>query len=192
MMFGFHETGPEDDLIFVDEFEVRIKRKRVKRCRIRVVPPDGHIEASIPFHEPRANLEAFIKSKRKWIRKQQEALQNSPQQLAELASDEEKKMWRDVVAATVPLLVEIWEPIIGVKVGKLAFRNMKTRWGSCQPQTGRICINTRLALYPPECLEYVVVHEMCHLIHPGHGPSFWALVEQYIPNWRAVKAKLDA
>ena len=62
--------------------------------------------------------------------------------------------------------------ILGVRAGKLAYRNMKSRWGSCQPSTGRICINVRLALYPPECLEYVVVHELCHLLVHGHGPGF--------------------
>ena len=59
-----------------------------------------------------------------------------------------------------------------MKAQKLAYRNMKSRWGSCQPSTGRICINVRLALYPPECLEYVVVHELCHLLwYPATAPS---------------------
>ena len=62
----------------------------------------------------------------------------------------------------------------GVKAGKLAYRNMTSRWGSCQPATGRICINVRLALYPPGCLEYVVVHELCHLLERGHGSRFKA------------------
>ena len=61
---------------------------------------------------------------------------------------------------------------MGVKAGRLAYRNMTSRWGSCQPATGRICINVRLALYPPECLEYVVVHELCHLRERGHGQRF--------------------
>ena len=191
MKFGFHEVGPEDDLLFVDEFEVRVTRKRVKHMRFRVVPPDGHIEATLPHYKSLDELKAFVRSKRSFIAREQERLLHSPQTAAELASDEEKKMWRDVIAATVPLLVEMWEPIMGVKVGKLAYRNMKSRWGSCQPSTGRICINTRLALYPPECLEYVVVHEMCHLIHAGHGPAFWALVEGYLPEYRLAKAKLD-
>lgn len=190
--FGFHETRANEGLVFVDEFEVRITRKKVKRARIRVVPPDGHIEASLPLRMPMRELEEFIRSKRRWIVRQQEALHDSPQTQAELASDEEKKMWKTLVSATVPLLVEMWEPVIGVKVGKLAYCNMKSRWGSCQPATGRICINTRLALYPPECLEYVVVHEMCHLLHSGHGPRFWALVEGFLPDYRKAKAKLDA
>ena len=79
---------------------------------------------------------------------------------------------------------------MGVHVGKLAYRNMTSRWGSCQTKTGRICINVRLAAYPPQCLEYVVVHELCHLLEPGHGPRFWALVDGFLPTWREAKALL--
>ena len=71
-----------------------------------------------------------------------------------------------------------------VKAGKIAYRNMTSRWGSCQPSTGRICINVRLALYPPECLEYVVVHELCHLLERGHGPRFHALMDTFMPDWK--------
>ena len=78
-----------------------------------------------------------------------------------------------------------------VKAKKLDYRKMKSRWGSCQPSTGRICINIVLALYPPECLEYVVVHELCHLLVPGHGPQFRELMDRVMPDWRTRKAKLS-
>ena len=110
---------------------------------------------------------------------------------AERASKPEIEQWRALVKAFVPPLVAKWEPIMGVKAGELAYRNMKSRWGSCQPSTGRICINIRLALFPPECLEYVVVHELCHLLEPGHGPRFKALMDAFIPNWREAKKKLS-
>ena len=67
---------------------------------------------------------------------------------------------------------------------------MKSRWGSCQPSTGRICINTVLAICPPECLEYVVVHELCHLLVPGHGPDFHAIMDRVMPDWKQRRAKL--
>ncbi|MFR1639341.1 MAG: M48 family metallopeptidase [Eggerthellaceae bacterium] len=73
---------------------------------------------------------------------------------------------------------------------QLAYRNTTSRWGSCQPATGRICINVRLALYPPECLEYVVVHELCHLLERGHGPRFKELMDAFMPDWRERRAKL--
>ena len=93
--------------------------------------------------------------------------------------------------AFTPALVEKWEPILGVKVQTLAYRKMKSRWGSCQPATGRICINTTLALYPPECLEYVVVHELCHLLVAGHGEEFRTLMTSVMPDWQERRKKLN-
>ena len=78
-----------------------------------------------------------------------------------------------------------------VTPGKLAYRNMTSRWGSCQPSTGRICINVRLALYPPRCLEYVVVHELAHLLVHGHGAQFYAVLDCYLPDWRESKKLLE-
>lgn len=106
------------------------------------------------------------------------------------ATPEEVAAWREAVSACAPALVAAWEPIMGVKAGKLAYRNMMSRWGSCQPSTGRICINVRLALYPPECLEYVVVHELCHLLERGHGPRFHQLMDAFMPDWKQRRAKL--
>lgn len=182
----------EDTLRFVDEFEVRVVRKRVKSLRIRVMPPDGHVQASVPVRMPFSHVEQFIRSKRSWIVQQQEALRTSPQTTAALATPEEVREWRAVVSAFVPQLVARWEPIMGVRVKKLAYRNMKSRWGSCQPSTGRVCINVRLALYPPECLEYVVVHELCHLLEPSHGPRFHELMDGFLPDWRTARDKLKA
>ena len=98
--------------------------------------------------------------------------------------------WRAVVEAFTPALIEKWAPIIGVRPGKLAYRNMVSRWGSCNVKTGRICINVQLATHPPECLEYVVVHELCHLLEANHGPRFKALLDAYLPHWREAEAKL--
>ena len=114
----------------------------------------------------------------------------TPMAQASQASKAEVAQWRAVVQACVPALVAAWEPIMGVKAGQLAYRNMTSRWGSCQPSTGRICINVRLALYPPECLEYVVVHELCHLLERGHGPRFHQLMDRFMPDWKQRRDKL--
>lgn len=187
-----HAEDPGEGLRFVGEFEVRIQRRKgMKRMRMRVVPPDGHVEVHVPWNVSYVQAEAFVLDKADWIRGQQEKARSSVAAKAELATDEEKKLWREAVSFAVPYLVARYEPLMGVKVGSLAYRNMKSRWGSCQPSTGRICINTRLALYPPECLEYVVVHEMCHLLEGGHGPRFKALLDRFYPGWRHAKALLD-
>ena len=187
---GRRDAAPLEELVFVDEFEVWILRKRIKNINLRVKPPDGRIEVSAPLRVDTSFVRAFVREKRDWIRKQQERIAASPQGRVAAASPDEVAQWREVVQAFVPPLIAKWEPIMGVKAGKIAYRNMTSRWGSCQPSTGRICINVRLALYPPECLEYVVVHELCHLLERGHGPRFHALMDAFLPDWKAIRAKL--
>lgn len=174
----------QPQLVFIDGFELWVTRKRVKNINVRVKPPDGRIEVSMPMRLSLSKLEEFVASHGPWLEKAQRKMVESPRSEAESATPEERKQWRQIVEAFTPALIERWEPIMGVKSQKLAYRDMKSRWGSCQPSTGRICINTRLALYPPECLEYVVVHELCHLKERGHGPAFKALMDRYLPDWR--------
>lgn len=179
-----------NEVITVDDLDVRLTRKAIKNVHLRVKPPDGRVEVSAPLRFPLASIVAFVREKRPWIEAQRRAIAASPRAEAAAATPEEVAQWRAVVEACVPALIEAWEPIMGVKAGKVAYRNMTSRWGSCQPATGRICINVRLALYPPECLEYVVVHELCHLLEQGHGPRFHALMDRFMPDWKQRRAKL--
>ena len=181
---------PDKRLIFVDDLEVWvIEKKRNRNARLRV-QPDGRVECSVPPRYPDELVADFVREKHDWIVKSQRQYEQSPMGRAATASPQEVREWREVVEAFVPALVEKWEPILGVKAGQLAYRKMKSRWGSCQPTTGRICINVVLALCPPECLEYVVVHELCHLRVPGHGQEFHALMDSVMPDWKARRAKL--
>lgn len=79
------------------------------------------------------------------------------------------------------------EPLVGVHAENWQLRAMKTRWGSCTIKTRRIRINVRLAAYPPECLDYVVVHELTHLLEPSHNARFHALVARVIPNEKEIR-----
>ena len=173
----------------VDGLPVEVTRKPVKNLNLRV-KPDGSVQASVPLLVDDAFVKAFVRQKRPWIDGRRTAFAASPTGIAAAAGPEEVAQWRAVVEACTPVLVERWERVMGVKAQKLVYRNMTSRWGSCQPATGRICINVRLALYPPECLEYVVVHELCHLLERGHGPAFQALMTRYLPDWKERRAKL--
>lgn len=181
-------SGPVE--LEVDGLTVHLTRKRIKNLNLRVHRSGGFVEVSAPFHVRDRDVERFVREKRSWIDAKLVQVAQSPAAVAAQASPEEVASWRSVVEACVPALIEAWEPIMGVRAGKLAYRNMTSRWGSCQPATGRICINVRLALYPPECLEYVVVHELCHLLERGHGPRFKALMDTYMPDWRIRRDKL--
>jgi len=87
-------------------------------------------------------------------------------------------------------LVEAWSRRLGVKPGPVRARRMKTRWGSCSVRTGAIRLALALASKPPVCLEYVVVHELAHLVEPGHGPRFRAILDRVLPDWKERKALL--
>lgn len=182
--------SPSGEITVVDGIEAHIVRKRVKNVNLRIARDGSHVDVSAPSWVSDSEVEAFIRSKSAWIASRMVQAAQAPMARAAQATPEEVAAWRETVSACVPALVAAWEPIMGVKAGKLAYRNMTSRWGSCQPSTGRICINVRLALYPPECLEYVVVHELCHLLERGHGPRFHQLMDAFIPDWKQRRAKL--
>ncbi len=184
------ERPSERFVIDVDGELVTVTAKAIKSLNLRLRPPDGALVASVPFGTDPSVVVDLVRAKMPWVLRQRAAMADSPLARAETATAEEVRAWREVVSACAPALVEAWEPLMGVKAGALAYRNMKSRWGSCQPATGRICLNVRLALYPPECLEYVVVHELCHLLERGHGPRFHQLMDGFMPDWRERRAKL--
>lgn len=99
--------------------------------------------------------------------------------------------YRAQIRAAVPELLARWEPVLGVKVRRVFVQRMRTKWGSCSRETAAIRLNTDLAKKPPECLEYIVVHEMAHLIEPTHNSRFIALMDHLMPNWRFYRQLLN-
>jgi len=89
-------------------------------------------------------------------------------------------------------LIAKWEPILGVKAASWGVRKMRTRWGSCNPGAKRLWFNLELAKKPPECLEYVVVHELVHLLERHHDAHFKALMGQFLPQWPRIRDELNA
>lgn len=91
--------------------------------------------------------------------------------------------YRGLLKEAVPPLIQKWEPILDVSVDRFTIQHMKTRWGSCTHEKASIRLNTELAKKPPECLEYIVVHEMVHLLEPTHNAYFIALMDKFLPHW---------
>ena len=98
--------------------------------------------------------------------------------------------YRSQLRSRIPGLVAKWAPRIGVQVGEVRIRRMKTRWGSCNQEARRIWLNLELAKKPESCLEYVLVHELVHLIERHHNERFHALMERHLPQWRLHRAEL--
>ena len=99
--------------------------------------------------------------------------------------------YREQLRAKLPGLLGKWQPLMGVNVRRILVQRLKTRWGGCNPSTGNIRLNTELAKKPPECLEYILVHELAHLIEPTHNARFLALMDKLMPHWRQIKDELN-
>lgn len=192
------------------EIPVEVTRKRVKNLNLRV-RSDGTVTLSIPLRTPHAYAQAFLDRKAAWIAErvrrsaEQEALKTpdgkapgyiplwgAPVQ-REAALGEHigiDDLYRAEVTRVLPDVAVRIEQIIGVHAARWSVRTMKTRWGSCTPKTGAIRINARLAAYPPECLEFVVAHELVHLLEPSHNARFHALLDEFYPENRRVSQLL--
>lgn len=99
--------------------------------------------------------------------------------------------YRRKLKETVPSLIEKWEKKMNVKVKEFGIKKMKTKWGTCNRKAKRIWLNLELAKKPPECLEYIVVHEMVHLLERNHNDRFIALMTEFMPKWRFHKDELN-
>lgn len=99
--------------------------------------------------------------------------------------------YRDLIKDAVIPLIAKWEPVLGVSAGGIIVRRMRTRWGSCTPVRRTICLNTELAKKSRECLEYILVHEMIHLLEPSHNARFVSLMDKFMPQWRHIRDELN-
>ncbi len=103
-----------------------------------------------------------------------------------------KKWYQTQMQSLVPELIKKWQPIIGVNVAEWGTKIMKTRWGSCNIRTHRIWLNLTLMKKPLICLEYVLVHEMVHLLEASHNARFYQLMDKFMPEWRCHQKSLTS
>ena len=101
------------------------------------------------------------------------------------------RWYREQVKQALPSLIEKWAPVLRVEVTRFHVQRMKTKWGSCNAPAHAIRLNTDLAKKPRECLEYLVVHEMVHLLEPTHNARFVALMDRFLPKWRSCREALN-
>ncbi|MDP3029889.1 MAG: SprT family zinc-dependent metalloprotease [Deltaproteobacteria bacterium] len=99
--------------------------------------------------------------------------------------------YRSQLKASLPTLIEKWEKKMNVRVNEFGIKKMKTRWGTCNRKAKRIWLNLELAKKPGECLEYIVVHEMVHLLERNHNDRFTSLMNAFMPKWRFYKDELN-
>jgi predicted metal-dependent hydrolase len=113
------------------------------------------------------------------------------------ASKEQKQKtldnwYRKLLQNMIPRIIQKWEPAIGVTVKDVYLRKMKSHWGSCNCQKQTIRLNTELAKKPLECLEYVIIHEMIHIIEPSHNRNFYKIMNKHLPTWKLIRKKMNS
>src|SRR3954452_5057906 len=169
----------------VDEL-IEVRRSRRARRWTLSVPWGSPPTLTIPAWMGDQDVDRIITTHREWIAaersKQRPRLRLDPQRVSEADA-------RTAVRELVAMFVEEEAPRIGVRPSRIQIRDQRSRWGSCSTR-GTLSFNWRLVLAPLDVLDYVVVHELCHLRVPNHSRAFWALVEERGPHWREQRAWL--
>ncbi len=130
-------------------------------------------------------------NQRFWIEGDKLCLNCRPDEKIELRSAFVDYVYRCYLYDKIAALLPIWERRTGLFSSSWHIRDMKTRWGSCNTKTKRLCFNLQLVSKPVECLEYVLLHELVHIKVPNHGADFKAMMDVYMPEWRNIKKKLN-
>lgn len=174
-----------------DQIPITVEYRKVKNINLYIKPPEGDVLITAPRSVSMKRLLKFAEEKTDWITRKCEEVRKRSRIKAEKPPEPEitEEQMRHLERKLKEYICK-WEPRMGVHAAQWTFRRMKTRWGSCTVDTAKIRINTRLALYHDECLEYIVVHELCHLIEPSHNQRFCAHMDQFLPDWRQRKERL--
>lgn len=149
------------------------------------ITPQKEILVRVPNWLGRAQISAFLTDKKDWILKNWLSI---PEPTALSICDQNRlaaleKRYRRAAKEYIPLRVSYFHAFTGGSYEKIVIRDQKTRWGSCS-STGTLSFNYRLMLAPPSVLDYVVVHELCHLKHMNHSADFWQTVESVLPDYK--------
>lgn len=175
----------------VDGVEIDIIRKKMKSLRIVVFRDTGKVRVSAPWRVRDDVIKQFINARMPWIKKHQERFallgpRETPDTKAML------KQYREQLYQLVPVLIMKWQTIIGVEAHSFGIRKMRTRWGSCHIQKKHITLNVSLAKKPLRCLEFIIVHELVHLLERYHNKRFYHLMDCFLPDWRSCEAVLES
>ena len=161
---------------------------RSKRRTVAIqVKPDLQLVVRAPFWTTEKEIDRILKDNAVWIEKHlalaREKAERQKSQEDKKLTDAEMQELADRALKYIPGRVAFFAEKVGVSYGRITIRNQKTRWGSCSSK-GNLNFNCLLMLAPPEVLDYVVVHELCHRREMNHSKAFWAEVEKILPDYR--------
>ena len=168
----------------MNRFPVKVIRSRRKTISLQITP-EGQVLLRSPYGVSKEELQRFVDEKRDWLNKNLQKVQQRQQEASHAGSLslEEIRALADRAKDVIPQRVAHFAPLVGVSYGRITIRNQRTRWGSCSGK-GNLNFNCLLMLAPPEVLDYVVVHELCHRKEMNHSPRFWAEVARVLPDYQ--------
>ena len=171
------------------ENKVKVIRSDRKTAAIQI-HPDLSVTLRVPRWISDREIERILIERESWIRKQTEKIKKERDRDGTgplpVLSDEQIRDLAEKALRYIPERVRHFAPAVGVDYGRITIRNQKTRWGSCSGK-GNLNFNCLLMLAPPEVLDYVVVHELCHRKEMNHSRAFWAEVERVLPAYKIQK-----
>ena len=154
------------------------------------IKTDGKVIVRTPYGISKYQVQMFIEEKKQWIEKHLKEI-SERQMSNKILSEEERLKGVQKALCVIPERVEYFAEMMNVTYGRITIREQKTRWGSCSIHSKKIRMNLQLAVKSEECVEYVLVHELCHLLEPSHNQRFYDLMSHFLPDWRERKQKLN-
>ncbi len=172
-------------------FDYELKRSNRKSVAIRITE-DCKIIVRAPLLLPKSKIDEFVFKHILWIEKhlkiRQDRQANKP---AELTDDEIKALKQKARDYIEPKVSE-YADIMGLEYGKVKITSAKTRYGSCNTGSHNLCFSFRLMLKPLNLVDYVIVHELAHIVHPDHSKAFYDYIEKYMPDYKQRIKQLKA
>lgn len=170
-----------------EKFSYQIIRSKRRTIALEI-RPNGRLIVRAPLRLSEARINRFVEEKSQWILKNMEKIQQreTAKESVKKLSLSEKKQLQEKACQVFPARIAYYAKKTGVIYGRITLRQQKTRWGSCSA-SGNLNFNWLLILAPPEVLDYVVVHELCHRKEMNHSDAFWKEVETVLPDYREQK-----
>ena len=173
----------------IEGLKIEAQRKRVRNVRLYISSKDLQVHLTIPLFATEKFALEFVNGKMKWLKKTLEKMKANPpalQNLSEISKEEIEEL-KQLISSMVPQ----WEFRLGVNAKSWKLRRMKSRWGTCDTKTGEITFSAGLIKKPLRCIEYVVAHELAHLIVANHSAKFYAVIAKHFPYWKEIRRELN-
>lgn len=167
---------------------IEVRRSRRKTLAIEVASADRVIVRA-PVAMRRHTIDHFLTDRTEWIERARSRWAEREAACGPAPTDLELDAMREAARADFSHRIQRWSPVVGAHPSQVQVRNQRSRWGSCST-TGTLSLNIQLMRLPEWVRDYVVVHELAHLVHPNHGADFWALVGRAFPRYREARAHL--